>query len=269
MRSLALLPAGALALCGTLLVAQAGLAQSPRLGFVNKLGQDLDVRSGARILADDVLSGKVILPGPAPSVPAGTTVPQIQLRGGNTQANDPTLDYVQIFAGSRPFVRATQGETSMAVFGRNIVATYNNSAGIHVSLNPSGPGLIVDRVQLSGYSVSNDDGQTWASGSMPPAAGASSTFGDPSIGVDRHGDFYFANLGADANLEADGLGHATIQVNKSVDGGNTWSSAVVVQSDDAADKDWLTVGPDPVVKNRDNVYVTWTSFQPAACELRF
>ena len=29
------------------------------------------------------------------------------------------------------------------------------------------------------------------------------------------------------------------------------------------------MGPDPVNKNQDNVYVTWTSFQPAACELRF
>ena len=29
------------------------------------------------------------------------------------------------------------------------------------------------------------------------------------------------------------------------------------------------MGPDPATKNRDNVYVTWTSFQPTACELRF
>src|SRR6516162_7741348 len=35
------------------------------------------------------------------------------------------------------------------------------------------------------------------------------------------------------------------------------------------DKEWLAVGPDPASKNRDNVYVTWTSFQSTACELRF
>jgi len=34
-------------------------------------------------------------------------------------------------------------------------------------------------------------------------------------------------------------------------------------------KEWLAVGPDPQHKNRDNVYVTWTSFQPRVCELRF
>ena len=77
----------------------------------------------------------------------------------------------------------------MAAFGRNIVVTYNNSTGIHVIRNPSGPGLVADRVQLSGFSSSNDGGQTWKSGFIPPSAGATDTFGDPSIGVDRHGVF--------------------------------------------------------------------------------
>ena len=97
---------------------------------------------------------------------------------------------------------------------------------------------------------------------MPPSAGAAETFGDPSIGVDRHGNFYFANLAADQT-------HGTIQVNKSTDGGNTWSPGVVVQEDNSSDKEWLAVGPDPGKMSRDNVYVTWTSFQAAACELRF
>ncbi len=48
-----------------------------------------------------------------------------------------------------------------------------------------------------------------------------------------------------------------------------WSPGVVVQQDDGADKDWLAVGPDPEDKNRDNVYVTWTSFQPTGAQLRF
>ena len=105
------------------------------LGFVNKLGQDLDVRSGGRVLADEILSGKVILPELATPIAGVPAIPQIQLRGGNQQANDPGLDYLQIFAGFRPFVRATQSETSAAAFGQNIVVTYNNSAGLHVSPN--------------------------------------------------------------------------------------------------------------------------------------
>jgi hypothetical protein len=248
----------------TAMVASEATAQSGPTSFVSKLGVELDVRSGGRVLQDELLSGKVILPDAAPSVGGGSTVPQVQLRGGNTQANvNPNFDYIQIFPGFRPFVRFTQSEVSAAAFGRNIVVTYNNSAGIHVSPNPNGPGLITDQVKLSGYSVSSDGGQTWKSDFMPPSAGAAETFGDPSVGVDRHGVFYFANLAADAQ------GRGTIQVNKSTDGGNTWSPGVIVQQDDESDKEWLAVGPDPNSKNRDNVYVTWTSFQDEACELRF
>src|SRR5215471_14733894 len=244
-------------------IATPAVAQSgPPLGFVSKLGVDVDVRSGGRILQDDLLSGQIILPDSASPVGGGSTTPQIQLRGDNVQVNDPGQDYTQIFPGFRPFVRFTQSEVSTAAFNRNIVVTYNNSAGIHVSPVPGG--LIVDQVLLSRYSVSNDGGQTWRSGSMPPAAGASQTFGDPSVGVDRHGVFYFSTLGESAD------GNGAIQVNKSTDGGNTWGSAVVVQEDNGSDKDWLAVGPDPSNKNRDNVYVTWTSFQnDGSCQLRF
>jgi hypothetical protein len=242
---------------------QPALGQAPPTGFVSKLGQEIDVRSGSRILADELnANNHLILPDASSPVPGVPAAPQIQLRGGNLQVNDPALDYIQTFPLFRPFVHTTQSETSAAAFGKNIVVTYNTSAGIHLSPAPSGPGLVVDRVQLSGFSVSNDGGQTWNSGFMPPSAGATQTFGDPSVGVDRHGVFYFANLAADAT-------HGTIQVNKSTDGGVTWSPGVVVQEDDFSDKEWLAVGPDPLIKNRDNVYVTWTSFQPAACELRF
>jgi hypothetical protein len=249
-------------LCSGILLFTAAAQSGPPLGFVTKLGIDVDVRSAGRILADDLADSHVILPDLATPVAGIPAVPQIQFRGGNLQVNSPTEDYFQIFTGFRPFVRATQSEVSVAASGRNIVVTYNDSAGIHVSLNPSGPGLIVDRVQISGFATSNDGGNTWKSGFFPPSAGASETFGDPSVGVDRHGVFYFANLAADTV-------HGTIQVNKSTDGGNTWSAGVVVQEDDNSDKEWIAVGPDPNVKSRDNVYVTWTSFQPAACELRF
>jgi hypothetical protein len=254
-----------LVLTSSAILAPPVLAQGPSTGFVSKLGQEMDIRSGSRILVDELnASNGLILPDPTTPVPSVLGVPQIEFRGGNVQANDPTQDYIQIFPLFRPFVHATQSETSMAAFGQNIVITYNNSAGLHLSLFHGGPGLIVDRVQLSSFSVSNDSGQTWKSGFIPPSAGASETFGDPSVGVDRHGVFYFANLAANA------AGHGTIQVNKSTDGGVSWSDGAVVQVDDGSDKDWLAVGPDPVRKNQDNVYVTWTSFQTdGSCQLRF
>ena len=230
---------------------------------VNKLGVDQDVRSGMKVLRDEILAGTVILPDLYPSATYLDIVHQLQLRGENVQVNLPSGDYVQQFAGFRPFVRATQSEVSTAAFGKNIVLGYNNSAGIHVSPNPSGPGLVVDRVQISGFAASNDGGQSWINGFLPSSHNATQTFGDPSVGVDRHGVFYYATLAADD------LGRGTIQVNTSTDGGATWGEGVIVQQDDGSDKEWLAVGPDPVNRNRDNVYVTWTSFQASACELRF
>jgi hypothetical protein len=219
-----------------------------------------------KVVMDDVLSGNVTLPDNSNPVTVLPVAPQIQLRGTNIQASaatGATADYVQQFTGFRPFVHATQSEVSTAASGKNIVMGYNNSAGLHVAPNPNGPGLIVDRVQLSGFSSSSDGGDTWSSGFLPGSAGTTDTFGDPSVGVDRHGVFYYATLAANS------AGHGTVQVNASTDGGVTWSAGAIVQVDDNADKEWLAVGKDPVFRNRDNVYVTWTSFQPTACELRF
>lgn len=103
------------------------VAQGPSLGFVTKLGIDVDVRSGGRILADELASNPVILPDLAGPVSGGSVVPQIQFRGGNVQVNVPSTDYIQIFTGFRPFVHATQSEVSTAAFGPNIVVTYNDS----------------------------------------------------------------------------------------------------------------------------------------------
>lgn len=231
---------------------------------INKAGFEIDERSIGRVLADEMLAtGNVVLQDAITPVPQLFTAPQIQLRGGNTQANDGALDNIQIFAGFRPFVSFTQSETSLAANGRRIVATYNTSANQPLIPNPSGPGLVFQHRFLSGFSSSTDGGQTWTSGFLPPVPGSQFTFGDPSADVDRFGNFYFAGLGTNA------AGAFTIQVNKSTDGGATWSPAVVVQQDDGGDKEWLAVGSDPSVRSRDNIYVTWTSFQNTGAQLRF
>lgn len=125
-----------------------------------KLGYEIELRSDSKIFADDMNSaGKMILPD-EPTTPLGLpAVPQIHFRGINVQANDPSLDNIQLFPGFRSFVHTTQSETSVASFGRTIVATYNSSAGLHVIPNPNG-GLVFDRIQLSGFSTSTDGGQT-------------------------------------------------------------------------------------------------------------
>jgi hypothetical protein len=241
------------------------IAAQSRTGFVNKLGYDFDVRSGGRILADETIaSGNLLLPESPTELSGSDEKGESEEEGGNVQVNNPKQDYVQIFSGFRPFVRASESETSMAAFGRNIVVTYNDSTGVHVVPNPAGPGLITDRVRISAFGVSHDRGKTWKTGFMPPPGGGGETFGDPSVGVDRHGVFYFANLAADAQ------GRVGITVNKSVDGGSTWSNGVMAAVDSGSDKEWLAVGPDPKNRSRDNVYVTWTSFYPnGSCVMFF
>jgi hypothetical protein len=233
------------------------------LGAINKLGFEVDERSLGRVLADETLaSGGVILADETSPVPGLFTAPRIKLRGGNVQTNDAALDNIQVFPLFRPFVEFTQSETSLAANGRHIVATYNSSANQPLVQVAPGALVFVHRF-LSGYSVSHDGGQSWTSGFFPPVPGSIFTFGDPAADVDRHGNFYFAGLGADA------LGRFTIQVNTSTDGGQTWSPAVVVAQDDGGDKEWIAVGRDPFDGGRDNVYVTWTSFQATGSQIRF
>lgn len=221
-------------------------------GHINKNGIDVDVRSLGKQISDAVLqAGTLPSAGESSPVPGASVAAQIQTRGSNVQVNDPGLDNVQILSNLFPIVKFTQSETSVAAFGNNIVATYNSTANAQFS--PAGQFL---HALNCGFSTSNDGGQTWTSGFFPPIPGSRGTFGDPSVDVDRHGNFYFSCLGADA------LGRATVNVNKSTDGGRTWGDPTVVQVDNGSDKEWLAVGPDPVHHNQDNVYVTWTSFQP-------
>ena len=247
---------------GTASALQSNSENAP--GVIKKNGLDVDIRSLGRQIAEEVAAlGNRVADEISPSSPAGgNIVPQIQFRGGNIQVNDPSLDNIQVFPGFRPFVKYTQSETSVAAYGPNIVAAYNSSANQPL-IQASPTTLAFTHRFLSAFSVSNDGGKSWSSGFFPPLPGSSFTFGDPALDVDRDGNFYFAGLGANA------AGQPTIQVNKSTDGGRTWSAAVLVQQDNGSDKEWLAVGPDPVDRARDNVYVTWSSFQTSGVQLRF
>src|SRR5712692_10185512 len=242
-----------------------GSGSSTFLTAINKSGMELELRSDAKIMADEILSGQVILgPEEAPTQNVSLDTGKQPLRGPNTQVNDSALDNIQIFAGFRPFLNFTQSETTVAAKGQNIVVSYNNSAGASVGPNPNGPGLVFTRLQFSGYSFSNDGGETWSSGFVPAAPGVGPfTFGDGVVAVDRRGSFYYASLGATAN------GHGSVTVNISTDGGRTFGPGVIAGVDDGSDKNWIAVGPDPKIPGRDNIYVTWTSFTNTGSRVAF
>jgi len=226
-----------------------------------KNGYEFEIRSDTKIMLDDLAASGRVIPLDEPTDgPGDHDGGGLLFRRGNIQVNDPLLDSIQIFPGFRPFVHSTQSETSVAAFGRTIVATYNTSAGMHLVPVPGGLGF--DRIQISGFSTSTDGGKTFTSGFFPGVQGIPFSFGDPSIDVDGRGNFYYAQLGQDV----DGTG--AITVNSSSDGVN-WNNAVVAALDDGSDKEWLAVGPDPRRSGQENVYVTWTSFQKTGQQLRF
>jgi hypothetical protein len=177
----------------------------------------------------------------------------------SVQVNDPNLDHIQAFPGTRPFEFAIQSETSSASFGNTVVVGFNNSADQPIVQTPRGLAFV--HRFLSAVGVSHDGGQTWTESSLPAVAGSPFTFGDPALTVDRSGNFYYASLGANA------AGQSNVFVSKSGDGGNTFQTGVTVALDPGADKEWIASGPDPLNPSRDNVYVTWTSFKAASSQL--
>jgi hypothetical protein len=224
----------------------------------------VDLRSHARELRDEVRAQGLAQEF---GVPSGVSAP-LSVQGpsalnslANVQVNDPALDNIKFFPGTRPFESSIQSETSIAAFGDDIVVGYNSSADQLVVQDPVTGALRRVFIHFSGFSASHDGGKTWVSGFVPPNEGSVFTFGDPSVGVDRAGNFYYASLGVTA------LGNGAVLVNKSTDRGATFAPAMVAAEDNGSDKEWLAIGPDPVQPSRDNLYVAWTSFQEQSSQL--
>jgi hypothetical protein len=183
----------------------------------------------------------------------------------SVQVNDPALDNIQFFPNAlpqpqRPYEFSIQSETSMATFGHTVVVGFNNSADQPVTLTAQNTVAFTHRF-LSGVGVSHDGGQTWTESSLPPVPGSPFTFGDPALAVDRMGNFFYSSLGANA------AGQSLLFVGKSTDGGRTFGPGSTVALDPGVDKEWIAVGKDPLNPQRDNVYVTWTSFKAASSQL--
>ena len=258
---------------GVLIIPTRSRTQSnpaPHHGSARMNGFSRNMRSPGRLKLDQITWSGIrignVQRGVNPNLRVGSQT-QKASGSGNIQVNDGSLGNIQRFPPSIPHFNFNESETSLAAHGSNIVAVYNTDA--FTSFVQVGLDLLIDYQFTSGFSNSTDGGQTWTTSFVPPIPGSRITLGDPAVEVDRQGNFHFVGLGLDEQLRF------TIQANGSADGGRSWSDAVVVQQDDNGDKPWLSVGPDPSNHNRDNLYVTWTSFQPqrpplaTSAELRF
>jgi hypothetical protein len=141
----------------------------------------------------------------------------------------------------------------MAAFGRNIVVTYNNSA--EFTSYQSWPLPLVDQVQLSGFSVSNDGGQSWKSGPYPPSGVSEPSAIHPSVST---------GTVSSTLLTSHRCTHNTIQVN------NPQMAETLEPCAGAGGQQWRQVnglpGPDPNQKDQDNDV---TNQHHGACQLRF
>lgn len=176
-------------------------------------------------------------PAPTRSFPP----PALQALGTDRLVNDPAPD-----AGSCAgcgFLLHIQSETTIAAWGSNLLAGWNDSRGF------------CDGTSVHGWGWSLDGGATWVdAGGVPPLATGGRYRGDPVHGVNRAtGDFYVCGL-YEGGLNGSGVaclrGHFSggtflVDVNRQIAIGDT----------SFLDKEWMAVD-----SLTGNVYVSWTAF---------
>lgn len=158
----------------------------------------------------------------------------------NHRINDPSGDSQS---------NTGQSELSIAAFGNNVVAAWNDGEGFNVHRS------------LQGYGYSTDGGTTWTDGGavLTPAAGMLWT-SDPVLTVnEKTGEFYFAGLiGDSANFGGTTNGVGVVK-GTFVGGILRWQTPRIVRSLSSSfhvfDKEWL------VADSLNNaLYLTYTVF---------
>lgn len=106
-----------------------------------------------------------------------------------------------------------------------------------------------------GYALSTDSGITWQNGLLPgittfQAGGANSAVSDTNVIYDAaHGVWMIDSLPISANIQ--------VAVNRSADGGATWSNPVIVAQGANLDKTWITCDNSATSPHYGNCYIEW------------
>jgi hypothetical protein len=163
----------------------------------------------------------------------------------NVRVNNPAQD-------THAVGQTTQSETTIAVAGSNVAVGFNDSSQNLLAMTAGS--------SLTGYAFSTNHGASFTDGGALTSAPEFANFGDPWMGSDRVGAMYFSNLALDFIN-----GNLDVAVAKSTNGGQTWSTPTPVFRPPittfyTGDKPALTVGRDPVLTSRDNIYVTYDDF---------
>lgn len=131
-----------------------------------------------------------------------------------------------------------------------------------ISINPQNPDNIVAGAVLNGFFYSEDGGATWYADTLVSSFGV---WGDPVLISDTAGHHYYLHL-SDPTGEnwssTEILDRIVIQ--KSEDGGKTWSNGSYTGMAHPKDQDkhWAVVDP-----NSNAIYITWTQFDKYGSEV--
>jgi hypothetical protein len=124
-----------------------------------------------------------------------------------------------------------------------------------ICINPVNPNNVTAGAILDAYYWSEDGGKTWNASRLKSKHGV---FGDPVLIADAKGHFYYAHLSDPEGKQWAGeklLDRIVIQ--KSTDGGKSWTSGSYCGENHPKDQDkhWLCADP-----QSGHIYCTWTEF---------
>jgi len=124
-----------------------------------------------------------------------------------------------------------------------------------IAINPRYPNNIVAGSVLDNIYFTKDGGKTWKKGKLTSPFGV---YGDPAVIADPKGNFYYLHLsdptGGKGGYDTEKLDRIVVQ--KSTDGGETWSPGEYIGLNHPKDQDKEWAAAD----TRGNLYVSWTQF---------
>jgi hypothetical protein len=140
--------------------------------------------------------------------------------------------------------------SSFCQFQNLMIGDSNYPEEPSLAISPKNPAVMVAGSNIDNYYYSGDGGLTWQAGILSSAYGV---WGDPCIIADTIGNFYFFHL----SNPPGGNFIDRIVCQKSIDGGQTWTSESYtgLNGSKDQDKEWAVVDP-----NTNNIYVCWTQF---------
>lgn len=124
-----------------------------------------------------------------------------------------------------------------------------------IAINPKNPLNIVAASVLNNIYFTKDGGVTWQKREVQSSFGV---YGDPSLIADASGTFYFFHLSdpthGKGGYDSEKLDRIVVQ--RSDDGGDTWTDGVSIGFNHPKDQDkqW------PAIDSKGNLILTWTQF---------